>query len=107
MMNAMKKIFFLLLIVGGGMQGFAMPLQLGSVVVTLQLGSALQSNMVIQQNHPFNIWGRAAAGETVQIRADWLADALSVKPGADCQFLGIIPVPAVQSGALNWHTTYW
>src|SRR5260221_1139716 len=103
MMNAMKKIFFLLLIVGGGMQGFAMPLQLGSVVVTLQLGSALQSNMVIQQNHPFNIWGRAAAGETVQIRADWMADALSVKAGADGQFLGIIPVPAVQAGDYKAH----
>ena len=91
----MKKLFFLLVVVGGGMNGFA---------ADLRLGAALQSNMVIQQNHPFTVWGKAAAGETVEIRADWMADGVAVKADADGQFLGIIPVPAVKAGDYKPHT---
>ncbi|HEY4289604.1 MAG TPA: sialate O-acetylesterase [Puia sp.] len=90
----MKKILFLFLFAGLGIRGFSMG---------LQLGSALQNDMVVQQNHPFCVWGRADAGAVVEIRADWMADALTVKTGGDGQFLGIIPVPAVQAGDYKPH----
>lgn len=89
-----KKLLFLVLFVGLGMRGFSMG---------LQLGSALQNDMVVQQNHPFAVWGRAEAGAVVDIRADWMEDAVAVKAGVDGQFLGIIPVPAVRAGDYTPH----
>jgi len=97
MMNLMKKIVFLFLLAVSVLRSFA-------GAPTLQLGSPLQNNMVIQQNRPFTVWGRAEAGETVQIRADWMPDVLAVKAGPDGNFLGIIPVPAVQAGNYSPHT---
>ena len=90
----MRKLLFLLLFVGLGMRGFSMG---------LRLGSPFQDEMVVQQNHPFAVWGKASAGETVEIRADWMADGVSVKADADGQFLGIIPVPAVRAGDYKPH----
>src|ERR1700754_4870796 len=87
--NMKKKLLFLLLFVGLGMRGSSMG---------LRLGSPFQNDMVVQQNHPFSVWGRVEAGAVVQIRADWMADGVSVKADADGQFLGIIPVPAVRAG---------
>src|SRR5258706_13115745 len=114
MMNPMKKIVFVFLLAAAFMQSFAgspppphhLPLHFRSLqsASPLQLGSPLQNNMVIQQHRPFTVWGRAAAGETVQIRADWMPDAIAVKTGPDGNFLGIIPVPAVQAGDYSPHT---
>src|SRR5882757_5017842 len=97
MMNLMKKIVFLFLLAVSVLRSFA-----GAPM--LQLGSPLQNNMVIQQNRPFTVWGKAEAGEAVQIRADWMPDAIAVKTGPDGNFLGIIPVPAVQAGNYSPHT---
>lgn len=82
------------MITGLGVSGYAVP---------LQLGSALQSGMVIQQNHPLTVWGWAGAGEIVETRADWMADGVSVRAGVDGQFLCIIPVPAVKAGDYSPH----
>lgn len=74
-----------------------------SFAMSLQLGSVLQSDMVIQQNHPFTVWGTAEAGAVVSISADWMSDAIAVKAGVDGQFLGIIPVPVVRAGDYRAH----
>ncbi len=65
---------------------------------TLKLSPVLQSNMVIQQNKPFKVWGWAPAGETVLISADWMKTAVKVAAEADGRFLGIIPVPPATRG---------
>jgi sialate O-acetylesterase len=70
----------------------------------LQLGSGLQDSMVIQQNRPFTIWGKAQAGQDVSIRTDWMSGSLTVKADGDGNFSGIIAVPAVQSGDYNPHS---
>jgi sialate O-acetylesterase len=64
----------------------------------LQLSPVLQSNMVVQQNKPFKVWGWAPAGETVSIQADWIKTPVTVVAQSDNKFLGIIPVPSVSRG---------
>jgi len=98
---------FILWIAGFGMPCLAgdiarEPLQPGD----LQLASALQNNMVIQQNQPFTVWGKAGAGQPVQIKADWMTDAIEVKADTAGNFLGIIPVPAIQAGDYRPHVLY-
>src|SRR5690242_12767255 len=70
----------------------------------LQLGSGLQDSMVVQQNRPLTIWGKAPAGAAVSIRADWMQSSVTVKADADGSFLGIVSVPAVQPGDYNPHS---
>jgi len=67
------------------------------------LAGVLKSNMVVQQNKPFTIWGRATPGSTVVIRADWMEGEVDVRAGADSCFLGIIAVPPVQPGDYHPH----
>ncbi|OQP40051.1 9-O-acetylesterase [Niastella yeongjuensis] len=70
----------------------------------LQLGSGLQDSMVVQQNKPLTIWGKAPVGSVVSIRADWMQTAVTVKTDEDGNFLGIVTVPAVQPGDYHPHT---
>lgn len=69
----------------------------------LQLSPVLQSNMVVQQNKPFQVWGWAPAGETVSIQADWIKTPVKVVAQSDNKFLGIIPVPSVSRGDFSKH----
>jgi len=70
----------------------------------LQLGSGLQDSMVVQQNRPLTIWGKAPAVKEVSIRADWMQTPVTVKADTDGNFLGIVSVPAVQPGDYNPHS---
>lgn len=70
---------------------------------SLRVADALQSNMVIQQNQPFKVWGTATPGEKVAIQADWLAGSTVVYADANGNFLGILPVPAVKKGDFTAH----
>jgi len=70
----------------------------------LAFASVLQSNMVVQQNKPFKVWGSAPAGETVAITADWLPSTVKVETDADNRFLGIISVPLAKKGDFTKHT---
>jgi len=60
--------------------------------------------MVVQQNRPLTIWGKAQAGKQVSINTDWLATPVMVKTAMDGAFSGIITVPAVQPGDYSKHT---
>lgn len=63
----------------------------------------LQSNMVMQQNGPFKVWGYAPGGATVLIQADWMAAPVAVKAEADNKFLGIISISSVRKGDFTKH----
>jgi sialate O-acetylesterase len=69
----------------------------------LVVNSILASNMVVQQNKPFKVWGYSAAGETVSISADWMKAPIRVIADVENKFLGIIPVPPVKKGDFTKH----
>lgn len=69
----------------------------------LQLSNALQSRMVIQQNKPFKVWGKANASESVTVRADWESSAVTVLASAKGDFTAIINVPAAKRGDYSHH----
>lgn len=71
---------------------------------TLALGSPLQSNMVVQANKPFKVWGWAKPGATVQILADWNSGPVQVQADASGNFMGIVNVPAAKKGDYQEHT---
>lgn len=72
-------------------------------VDSLRIADALQSNMVIQQNKPFKVWGGAKPGRKVVIHADWLAVPTEVYADANGNFMGIIPVPKAEKGNFTAH----
>jgi len=74
-----------------------------AVVDSLRIADALQSNMVIQQNRPFKVWGKADPGGKVVIHADWLPAPTEVYANANGNFMGIIPVPKVEKGDFTPH----
>lgn len=65
---------------------------------SLVLSDALQSNMVIQQNKPFKVWGHAQAGAEITIKADWLLSPVTVLADETGSFMGIIDVPEALEG---------
>ncbi|WP_256010394.1 sialate O-acetylesterase [Desertivirga xinjiangensis] len=70
----------------------------------LKLADALQNNMVVQQNKPFRVWGKADPGKTVKISADWLDNPLSLIADKEGGFLGSIEVPLAKKGDFTPHT---
>ncbi len=72
--------------------------------VRLKVADPLQDNMVIQQNKPLKVWGKAASGETVVIDADWLAHPATVVADSGDNFMGIIEVPMAKPGDYTRHT---
>lgn len=72
--------------------------------VTFKVNQVLQSNMVIQQNKPFKVWGQAASGEAVTVKADWMLQPITVIAGADNKFMAIINVPEAKKGDYTAHT---
>ncbi|MCO5935709.1 PA14 domain-containing protein [Mucilaginibacter sp. RB4R14] len=68
-----------------------------------KVNQVLQSNMVVQQNKPFKVWGEAEAGTTASFKADWIAAPVTVVANADSNFLAIIPVPQAKPGDFTAH----
>lgn len=94
----MKKIFStapLLFIV--------LPFIFAQQQATLYFADPLQSNMVLQQDKPFKVWGKAAAGNTVTIKADWLTNEVVVVADKDSTFLGILPMPLAKENDFTKH----
>lgn len=69
----------------------------------LKLADALQSNMVVQQNKAFKVWGTANAAERISVKADWMPTAISVTADAKGKFLAFVDVPKAKSGDFNAH----
>jgi len=72
--------------------------------IRLALASPLQSHMVIQEGKPFKVWGRAAPGGAVEIRADWMSGPVRVVADSSGAFCGIVDVPAATKGDYRAHT---
>lgn len=70
---------------------------------SLRLSDALQSNMIIQQNKPFKVWGKAEPGQKIAIHADWLPASAEVYADTDGDFMGIVPVPKAEEGDFTPH----
>ncbi len=70
---------------------------------SLRLADALQSNMVIQQNKPFKVWGKAAPGQQVVIDADWTGSSTTIQADRDGGFMGLIPVPQAEKSKFTAH----
>lgn len=71
---------------------------------SLSIDDALQSNMVLQQNKPMKVWGKANPGKRVSIAADWMSAAVDVIADRDGEYLGLIVVPAAKRGDFSKHT---
>jgi sialate O-acetylesterase len=98
------KIVVVFLLVFGLNPVFVCAAGKGDEPGVLQLGSGLQDSMVVQQNRPLTIWGKAAAGKEVSIRTDWMEAPVTVKANTNGDFSGIVAVPAVQPGDYSPHT---
>lgn len=70
----------------------------------LKVANVLQSNMVVQQNKPFRVWGSAAAGDRIIILADWMVKDKTVRADAEGNWLTSIRVPKAIHGDFNPHT---
>ena len=69
----------------------------------LKVANILQSNMVIQQNKPFRIWGSSSSGDTIEIYADWGNKPIRVYAGKDGEWNGSLNVPKAIPGKFNPH----
>lgn len=69
----------------------------------LELSPVLQSRMVIQQNKPFKVWGKASAGQEVKVSADWLQTSVAVRADNEGRFMALIDVPTVKPGDFSSH----
>lgn len=73
------------------------------MAVPLTLASPLQSHMVVQEGKPFTVWGRAAPGSEVEIRADWAGEVV-VRADGSGAFNGTVDVPAARRGDYREHS---
>ena len=94
----MKKIIFTAVLIA-----VVLPAVFAQQQSLVRFADALQSNMVLQQNKPLKVWGKAVAGMNVKIKADWLADELIVVADKDSNFLGILPMPLAKENDFSKH----
>ncbi len=70
----------------------------------LQIASALQSGMVVQQNRPLKIWGMAPAGSIVSVKVDWLNGQVQVVADEAGKFMCIVEVPPAKKNDFAKHS---
>lgn len=70
----------------------------------LRFADPIKDNMVVQQNKPFKVWGKAPENAFVKIEADWLKSAVTVQADEQGNFLGIIEVPKAKPGDFTKHS---
>ncbi|RYY34957.1 MAG: sialate O-acetylesterase [Sphingobacteriaceae bacterium] len=66
---------------------------------TLSVNNVLQSNMVIQRDKPFKVWGKATAGSKIDIRASWDNSTYIAETNANGNWETTIPASPVNSSA--------
>ncbi|MBT28627.1 MAG: sialate O-acetylesterase [Thalassobius sp.] len=90
----MKKTLFILLLLVACFTGNAQE---------LSFADPLGSHMVIQQNKPFKVWGKAKPNAKVTVFADWLQSPVEVKADDAGSFLAIVSVPEIAKGDFTEH----
>jgi sialate O-acetylesterase len=68
------------------------------------LAHVLQSNMVIQQNKPFRVWGTAKPGDRITINTDWTGRVTTAVADAGGNWIGDVKVPKATPGDFKPHT---
>lgn len=71
---------------------------------SLQLGTGLQSSMVLQQGKPTIFWGTAPEGTMVKIAADWSKKLIGAKAGANNKWEVKLDVPKIAANDYTAHT---
>lgn len=94
-------ILCVLTVLGSTVSSFA---QNSGIPLMLRFADPLTDNMVVQQNKPFKVWGKAPQNEFVKIEADWLTGAVTVQADEQGDFMGIISVPKIKPGDFSKHT---
>lgn len=69
----------------------------------LKFADALQSNMIIQQSKPFNVWGFTYSNAKITIAADWLKQPITVQADILGAFNAYIDVPKAKKGDFAKH----
>lgn len=68
------------------------------------VANILQSNMVVQQNKPFKLWGTAKAGDKITIKADWEKKPIQITSDGFGNWIGTVEVPKAKKGDFTKHT---
>ncbi|MET4082714.1 sialate O-acetylesterase [Pedobacter sp. UYP30] len=76
----------------------------GQVNNGLKLADVLQSNMVLQRNKSFKVWGTAVPKALVSIQADWMPNPITVTANNSGDFIGTIEVPEIRRGDYTKHS---
>lgn len=66
----------------------------GSLSAKVALPAIFSDNMVLQQNTQVNVWGKAAPGEKVTVRASWTDKPVSAKAASDGKWAVKLKTPA-------------
>ena len=70
-----------------------------STAVVFKVAGVLSSNMVVQRNKPFKVWGTAVAGHTITVKASWDSDTFTSAADAAGNWTVSIPSAAANSNA--------
>ncbi len=70
---------------------------------TFKLANILQSNMVIQQNKPFRLWGTAKPGDRIKLNTDWTDRVTTAVADENGNWIGEVKVPKAHSGDFKPH----
>jgi sialate O-acetylesterase len=69
-----------------------------------EVADIIQTNMVVQQDKPFRVWGRAAAGEKITVKNSWLKETVVLQADSKGEWWGEINVPKAKPGDFTAHT---
>jgi sialate O-acetylesterase len=72
------------------------PVTVTPASVSFSVSNVLQSNMVIQRDKPFTVWGKAAAGSKVNVSTSWAGDFSAV---ADYPGTWKVTIPAAAANS--------
>jgi len=101
-------VFILIAIFGGRMSpAFAAANNSNKIFTadsSFNVANIFQSNMVIQQQKPFAIWGNASIGNKITIKADWTTEVITVTADGAKYWKAAIPVPKAIPGDFKPHT---
>ena len=64
------------------------------ITAKITLPAIFSDNMVLQQNTQVNVWGKAAPGEKITVKASWTDKVVTVKAGANGKWTVKLKTPA-------------
>lgn len=77
-----------------GLTALLLSLVLCPVTAQVTLPAIFSDNMVLQQNTQVNVWGKAAPGEKVSVKASWTDKAVTAKTAANGKWSVKLKTPA-------------